>query len=122
MSVWKSLTFALVLVLLVGCGSDDDAPSAPSGPRTEIVTGEVTALEDMTPVDGGLTIDIALGDDRADRLYLPSLFTAEPPGEDLLRLYDVARRVEPGDVVRAEGQRNGEGLLISSLWILDGTP
>ena len=121
MNVLK-LVFLCVLLLAAGCGDDDGDPAAPESPTTVVRTGTVTAVDDRTPVDGGITIDLLLDDGGTERAYFPSLFTSPPPGEDLMRLYDVVRRVEIGDRVRVEGMRSeAGGIDLDSLWILDGS-
>jgi hypothetical protein len=114
------LAILLPAALCVAC-SDDTGPGQPLENGT-IVTGTVTAIQNDIPVDGGILLDIDVADDGSDRLVFPSLFTPQQPSEETLRLYDVVRRVEVGDVVRAEGAREQSGLLLQKLWILDGTP
>jgi hypothetical protein len=91
---------------------------APGGAET--VTGEVTGVEDLVPVDGGVTIEIDLDSGGKDRLLFPSLFTYPPPDEATVELYDLVRRVETGDRVRARGERTTEGIRIRELAILSG--
>ena len=107
---------AAVLPLLAGCGSDP----APAPPGTETLTGVVTAVDDRVPVDGGVTIEIDLDGGGKDRLLFPSLFTYPPPDEATIELYDLVRRVETGDRIRAKGERTTEGIRIRELAILSG--
>jgi len=107
-----------VLLLILACGDDD--PAAPGAAQLEIVTGEVVTIDDQTPVDGGITIEIRIDDSETDELYFPSLFTEPPPDNATLDLYDLVRRVEIGDRVRVEGTRNAQALQIDSLWIIQG--
>jgi hypothetical protein len=110
----------IVLSGLVGaCGSDDSDPVQP-GPATEVVIGEITRIDNQIPVDGGIVLDLTADNGGTDRLLFPSLFTNPPPGEAVLRLYDLVRRVEIGDRVRAEGIRTDYGVDLESLWILEG--
>lgn len=113
----------LAALFLVSCGDDDDRdPTAPvGGESVTVVVGQVLQFVDATPVDGGVTVDIVLDDDRGERLLFPSMFTSPPPSNAMLRLYDVVRRVEVGDTVRAEGTRTGDSILLEKLWILDGS-
>ncbi len=97
----------------------------PSGPGTSglvVVTGRVTQIENAVPVDGGVRIDIILEGGKTEQLLFPSLFTSPPPSEETLKLYDVIRRVELGDRIRAEGKRVPAGIELEALAILEGHP
>jgi len=113
---------AMVLAGTNGCGGDENGPTGPSAAGNVVVTGEVTAIQNEIAVDGGIILDVDLTGGGSDRLIFGSLFTVPPPSEAQLALYDVVRRVEVGDVVRGEGRRRGDGVVLEKLWILDGRP
>jgi hypothetical protein len=110
------------LAMLIGCSEEGAGPATPEETQNVVVRGEVTRIQDNTDVDGGIALDIELEDNGSERLILGSLFTVPPPSEDHLRLYDVVRRVELGDIVRAEGVRKDHGIILEELWIVDGRP
>lgn len=117
----RILVPCFALLLLVGCSSDKEDPVAPASALPVVVQGTVTSIQDQTPVDGGVIVDLDVEGGGAERAYFSSLFTTPPPSEDRLRQYDLLRRVEVGDVVRIEGKRDGQEILITSLWILQGS-
>ena len=112
----------LAVLLLSGCGKGSDGPAAPASPGTVIVSGEVLAVEDLVPVDGGVTITIDLGEGDTEDLLFPSMFTNPPPSEATVALYDVVRRVVVGDLVQAQGTRSTAGIDLESLAILTVRP
>jgi hypothetical protein len=103
--------------LFLACGND--GPAGPSS-GSVVVTGTVVEFQDMTPVDGGVTITVAPQGGGTERLLFPSLFTYPPPSQEVMNLYDLVRRVEVGDSVRAEGTRTTDGVELESLAILGG--
>jgi len=109
-----------LLILLPACSNDDDGLATPIVEPAEVVTGEVTAIDDQTPVDGGITFDLQLGGQVSDQAYFLGLFRPIEPAPEELDLYDLVRRVEIGDRVRVEGTRIEGVLRIDSLWILQG--
>lgn len=111
---------SLVLSALPGCGKDENGPSGPAPATQVVVTGDVVEVDDQTPVDGGATITLTVHGGATERLLFPSLYTAPPPSQVTIDLYDLVRRVEPGDTVRAEGQRTAAGIALESLAILRG--
>jgi hypothetical protein len=82
----------------------------------------VVEFQDETPVDGGVTITVTTQSGGTERLLFPSLFTDPPPSQHVINLYDLVRRVEVGDLVRAEGKRTTAGVELESLAILGGRP
>ena len=112
----------VVLAMLAACGTDENDPARPGSTNGVTVTGEVANIQNEIAVDGGITLDVDLVDDGTDRLIFVGLFTVPPPSDEDMRLYDLVRRVEIGDVVRAEGVRRDYGVILEKLWILDGSP
>jgi hypothetical protein len=111
----------VALALLAAC--DDDSNVAVQDPQANVsVSGEVTNIQNDIAVDGGIVLDIAVAKDGQDRLVFGGLFTVPPPTNDDLKLYDVVRRVEVGDMVRGWGVRRESGIILEKLWILDGQP
>ncbi|MDH3215472.1 MAG: hypothetical protein OEN01_04165 [Candidatus Krumholzibacteria bacterium] len=110
------------LTVLAACGTNGDDSTTPGTDNGVVASGEVTHIQNEIAVDGGITLDIDLVDDGSHRLIFPGLFTSPPPTDEDLRLYDVVRRVEIGDLVRAEGVRRDHGIILEKLWILDGQP
>ena len=116
------VTGLVALAMLAACGTDDDGPVRPGSGNGVTVTGEVTNIQNEIAVDGGITLDVDVVDDGTNRLIFVGLFTLPPPNDEVLRLYDLVRRVEIGDMVRAEGVRRDDGVILEKLWILDGSP
>ena len=77
-------------------------------------------VQNYVPSDGGVTITITAGMGRTEQLLFPSLFTVPPPSQATMDLYDVVRRVQVGDRVRADGTRTASGIALESLVILPG--
>lgn len=109
------LAVYLLSISLLGCF--DDNPTDPGDPNFAIVIGTVVAIEDLVPVDGGITIDLSCRG-RSERLLFPSLFTNPPPSEDKLELYQVILLLETGDLVQAWGTRTENGIELERLKIL----
>jgi hypothetical protein len=99
-------------LLLLGCGSN------PAPGTSVIVTGDVVAIEDLVPVDGGVTITVTTQRGETERLLFPSLFTVPRPSQQTIDLYDVVRRVEVDDLIRAAGKRTTAGVELESLTIV----
>lgn len=108
----------VLLLVLLGCGNGIDGPASPN----VIVTGDVIAIHDLVPVDGGVTITVTSQSGATERLLFPSLFTVPAPSQQTVKLYDVVRRVEVGDVIRAGGARTAAGVELESLVILGRRP
>jgi len=115
-------TLMILSFLFFGCAGESDVPSGPGTSGTIVATGDVTQIDNLVPVDGGITIEINLEDGKTEHLLFASLFTAPPPSEERLKLYDVVRRVEVGDRIRAEGKRVPKGIELEALAILEGRP
>ena len=119
---WRAILGALAAPALffLGCGND-----APAGPDTGtvVVTGTVVEFQDSTPVDGGVTIAVTTRAEETQRLYLPPFAESlTPPSLQTINLYDLVRRVELGDLIRAEGKPTSMGVELQSLAILSGRP
>lgn len=104
-------------IVAVGCSCDDTPSVNPTESQLVIVSGEVTAIDDRVPVDGGVTIDVRLADGGTERLLFGSLHTSPPPSQERLDLYDVIARLQVGDRVRATGVRVEGGIELESLVI-----
>lgn len=99
-------------ILLLGCGNNAALGTA------VLVTGDVIAIEDLVPVDGGVTITVTTQRGETERLLFPSLFTVPRPSQQTIDLYDVVRRVDVGDLIRAGGKRTTAGVELESLTIV----
>ncbi|UCF06567.1 MAG: hypothetical protein JSV33_05945 [bacterium] len=106
----------LLSFFLLGCSGDN--PSCPGDSSVSIVTGIVVAIENLVPVNGGVTIDLSCLGGRSERLLLPSFFRNPPPSEDQLELYQVILLLEIGDLVQAGGTRAENGIELDRLKIL----
>ncbi len=115
-------SISLISLALIACGGESGDPSGPGIKSEVLVTGYVIEIENMMPVDGGITIKVELESKDTERLWFGSLFTVPPPSEDKLKLYDVVRRVELGDRVRATGERTEAGIELEGIAILEGRP
>ena len=103
----------LILFVAIGGCSEIYAPQ-----DLVTVTGEVLSIEDLVPIDGGVTIDLSLSDGETEKLFFESLFTYPPPSQERLDLYQVIRDVDIGDQVRAAGIRNDNGLVLEEIEVL----
>jgi hypothetical protein len=122
---WRTRVVALLatsFVLLLGCGGGNDGPVSPNPGGSVVVTGRVTEVHDMVPVDGGATITVATQGGGTENLLFPSLYTDPPPSQQTIDLYDVVRRVKSGDWIRAEGKRTADGIALKALVILGEQP
>jgi len=114
------ILLATSLLLPLGCRKGGDGPTGPTPGANVVVTGDVVEIRDLVPVDGGVTITVTTRSGGTEILLFPSLFTNPPPSQHTIDLYDVVRRVEVGDLVRAEGMRTAAGVELESLAILGG--
>jgi hypothetical protein len=120
--VFGVIALSISFMAVGACGTDDNCPTAPDGTNSLVVNGVITEIQNDIAVDGGITLEVDLVNGGSDRLIFGSLFTSPPPTEEHLKLYDVVRRVEIGDIVRAEGARADHGLVLEKLWIVGGRP
>jgi len=88
-------------------------------PAMVTLSGIVTEIDDATPVDGGVVIDLELENDETTKLFFDSLFTEPPPPHWRLELYEVIASLELGDSVQASGASVPEGISLRELIILD---
>jgi hypothetical protein len=112
--------FGLVLFLfsLPACQKDKNmvgSEDAQSGVVT--VVGEVTAIDDRVPDDGGVTIDLKI--ENGDTMLLSFESFQVIPDENRRELYEVIKQVEVGSRVRATGLRKGHWIEIGQLSILE---
>ena len=123
--VWRAPIISLLttpFLLLLGCGKGSVGPVSPAPGTNVVVTGNVVEVRDQVPVDGGVTITVTTQSGGTERLLFPSLHTDPPPSQQTINLYDLVRRVEVGDLIRAEGRRTEVGVELESLAILGGRP
>ena len=115
--------FAAASLLLAGC-LGEEAPNSSSQPVDDqistpvTVVGVVKDIDDQTPNDGGVEILLKLEAGGETLLLFGSLFTYPPPDAETLELYEIVRRVEIGDHVRASGTETRSGIRIEELTIL----
>lgn len=102
-------------IALSGCTDS----TLPDGERLVTVTGVVTDIDDQVPVDGGVTITMALDGGGTELLQFGSLFTSPPPSEEQLALYQKIRLAEVGSQVRATGIRRDRGIELTDLVVLN---
>ena len=108
-----------VAALLLVAACNDEGPQTVTQDAGMItVTGEVTEKDDQVPVDGGVTMVLKLDDGSNATLLFGSLFTAPPPTQAQLDLYNVIVRVNVGDRVKAEGKPSDGGIVLEGLTIL----
>ncbi|MEQ9570021.1 MAG: hypothetical protein RLN75_07495 [Longimicrobiales bacterium] len=115
MTAFRFAAFAVILTL-AGCTVGGTAPVADD---TVTVEGTVAEIDDQTPVDGGVTIDLNVADGGTERLLFASLFTVPPPSDARIALYQRIQAVEVGSRVRASGVRGEDGIELTDLVVLD---
>lgn len=109
----------LVLMLFVAACSDEKETEILGPVSGEVtVTGVITFKDDQVPVDGGVTMKLALDDGGTETLLFGSLFTSPPPSDEKFELYGVIVTVNLGDRVIASGQRVEGGILLEGLRVL----
>jgi hypothetical protein len=74
-------------------------------PELEFVTGSVLQIDDATPVDGGVSIQLATDNNEVVNLLFSTLFTVTPPPQWRWDLYELIASLEVGEYVRAGGVR-----------------
>lgn len=107
----KSLATAALLAacsaVVVGCGHEDqDAAEVPATGLVQ-VEGTVTALEDQTPFDGGVTIQVTDAKRGNVTLWFESMFTNPPPRPERVALYQEIQKVSVGHTIRATAKPDG---------------
>ena len=110
------LTITLLLLAAYACSDDNSTDLGDS--NSAIVTGIIVAIEDLVPIDGGVTIDLECLDGRSERLLFPSLFTNPPPSEEMQQLYQVILLLKRGNLVQAKGTRTESGIELEQLTVL----
>jgi hypothetical protein len=115
----------VVALVVAGCFGEEDTSQADpvtSGDDSQVsaitVTGTIRSVNDMTPVDGGVTIVLATDESDTVTLLFPSLFTSPPPDQKTLDLYEIVRELKPEDRVRATGTLTDYGIQLEELAIL----
>ncbi len=108
----------LVLAALLSAACSSSSVTTPEGEVT--VTGTVVAIADATPVDGGVTISLAIEGGVVETLHFASLFTFPPPEPDRLALYERIQRAEVGSRARATGVRTADGIDLTDFEVLSG--
>lgn len=114
---WTVL-LALPFLLQWGCGERGDAPDPAPASENVVVSGHVLEVEDLVPVDGGVTIAIKTERGETEQLLFPSLFTLPHPPRETIDLYETVKRVKVGDSIRAEGHRSENGIDLVALEVL----
>ena len=107
----KSLALALLLALgstgVVGCGEDNRDSDDLSELGLIRVNGTVTLLNDQTPVDGGVTIQVTDPQRGNVTLWFESLFTNPPPTPERLAVYQDIQKVSVGNQITATARADG---------------
>jgi len=117
-AVLRHAVVALVFAVVLGCSGDDQTPAMADGTDPESVTGTVTDIEDLVPVDGGVMIALQLANGQMDKAFLPSFFTPTPPPPEQNEVYQVIQQLSIGDRVKAAGKRTSQGLQLQKLMVL----
>ena len=106
-----------LIVLLAACSKEGGGGIlVPSD--TVTVTGTVSSKDDQTPVDGGVTLVLAVGIGARETLFFGSLYREPPPTPERLELYRVIVDVQVGSRVEAMGKRVEGGIDLQALTIL----
>ncbi|WP_405280812.1 hypothetical protein [Gaopeijia maritima] len=120
-SVRRVLSRAIAVAVVAasaGCSSGGPASVTEAGGLVTVV-GQLTAIDDATPVDGGVTLTVAVQGEAIETLTFGSLFTSPPPGEERIALYQRIAEAEVGGRVRATGERREAGIEIVAFEILE---
>ncbi len=113
------LALSASLLATAGCSGGTHTPSIePPRPDLVSVTGWVRSIEDLVPVDGGVTIEVGLDSGRTETLLLGSFFTPTPPPESQVKLYQVIQEIRVGDRVTAQGRRTDRGIDLESIAVV----
>jgi hypothetical protein len=107
------VALSLALIATFAC----DQVKGPDGDDLSL-TGVVTRIDDQVPVDGGVQIDLTLGDGSTEVVYMPSLFTFPPPPPERQEIYSQIQKLRIGSRVRVEGTRTELGVEIEEMEIL----
>lgn len=113
-----AMVVVATMVVSTGC-SAGGATAVTEAEGMVTVIGSLTDIRDATPVDGGVTMSVALDDGGTDTLTFGSLFTSPPPGEERIALYQRIAEAEVGDRVRATGERREGGIELVAFEILE---
>lgn len=107
----RSLALAGVLALcsfsIVGCLNESKDSDTTVDAGLIQVTGTVTALDDQTPVDGGVTIQVTDAQRGSLTLWFESLFTHPGPTAERQALYQDIQKVSVGNRISATARPNG---------------
>jgi hypothetical protein len=103
---------ALVLILSFGCTSNPQTPATdlPAPSTTVEVVGELVAVKDDRPVDGGIDLTLETGEGIQEVVRVPSSFIAGPR-DTVLAMHAVVDSARVGDRLRARGTRDETGAL-----------
>ena len=114
-----------IALIMAGCFGEEETNKADPVSSTDesqvsavTVTGTIRSINDMTPVDGGVTIMLGTADGQLVTLLFPSLFTSPPPDQKTLDLYEVVRELRAEDRIRATGTLTDRGVLLEELTVL----
>jgi hypothetical protein len=106
----RILGLAAMLILSGACAPEKAVVEPPTDDTH--VSGTLTAIEDQRPVDGGVLLTVLIRPQRSETLFVPSLFTGEPPTTRLLALQQKVNAVRIGDRLTATGKRDATGRFI----------
>lgn len=115
---WLPVIAVLIMSICACSNNKQVGPGDSTDSDLITVVGEVIEIEDMVPVDGGVTIKLRQEDETEVDLYYSSLFTNPPPSQEHIDLYQVITEVDVGDRVRAKGIRIDHMIELKDLTII----
>ena len=104
------LAAAVVLLVPAGC-AQEKAAVEPLSDATH-VSGTLAKIDDQRPVDGGVTLTLRPSAGADEAVFVPSLFTGQPPTTVLLALQQRVNELKVGDRLTATGTRDGAGVFV----------
>ena len=107
---WVFVSGLLTILVIAGCSTSETDVN-----DTYDVRGRIVKIEDLTPVDGGITIYLHSDEGEAQILYMTSLYTFPPPDDDHIALYEAIKGLEPGHRVGAHGVKEGDRFILTDI-------
>ncbi len=109
--MWKLFLFSMLTV--AGCSSITSSPEPPA--ENPQAVGRIISIEDQTPVDGGVKIELMTVENKKLTFFMRSLFRNPPPSEVELELYRTIQKLNVDDWVRGYGEFDDGTLILTGI-------